>query len=204
MRRWARILTAAGLLALGYWAFQTGSARLYQFRAAPRFAVPSTLETAPADRPAIPPKTPIAPPKAGSPIASLTIPRVALTALILEGAGERELRLGPGHILGTPLPGVGGNFAIAGHRDSFFRPLRLIRLNDTIVVRTHNREYRYSVVSTNIVRPGDVQVLSATRRETLTLVTCYPFLFIGAAPRRFVVRADCVNCGDSTVADSSK
>jgi LPXTG-site transpeptidase (sortase) family protein len=112
----------------------------------------------------------------------------------VEGAGQHELKLGPGHIRTTALPGEGGNVGIAGHRDTFFRPLRFIRRGDTIELITYEREREYRVVSTEIVNPTDTRVLLPTSRETLTLVTCYPFTFIGAAPKRFIVRADCANC----------
>ena len=100
------------------------------------------------------------------------------------------MSLGPGHIPGTPLPGEAGNVAIAGHRDTFFRPLRLIRKNDTIILTTDRGEDQYHVVSTSIVRPDEIQVLYPTGRDTLTLVTCYPFDYVGPAPNRFIVRAE--------------
>jgi sortase A len=96
----------------------------------------------------------------------------------------------PGHIPGTPLPGQSGNVTIAGHRDTFFRPLRLIRKNDTMKLTTLRGEDQYRVVSTDIVAPDDIHVLYPTGRNTLTLVTCYPFYYVGPAPRRFIVRAE--------------
>src|SRR5260370_589049 len=95
-----------------------------------------------------------------------------------------------GHIPGTAVPGQTGNVGISGHRDTFFRPLRNIRQNDTITVTTLVGEYRYRVVSTKIVGPSDVAVLGRSGKEILTLVTCYPFYFVGSAPDRFVVRAE--------------
>jgi sortase A len=109
--------------------------------------------------------------------------------MIVEGVTEPELRLGSGHIPGTALPGERGNVAIAGHRDTVFRPLRSIQANDFIQLVTLDGRYGYRVVSTQIVGPSDVQVLNPTRRDTLTLVTCYPFYFVGPAPKRFIVRA---------------
>jgi sortase A len=126
----------------------------------------------------------------GAVIGSLAIPRLGLQTVVVEGDGDRDLRLAAGHIPGTSLPGQRGNVGIAGHRDTFFRPLRRIRKNDTITVTTLSGEFRYSVVSTEIVKPDNVQVLFPAKTETLTLVTCYPFNFVGPAPRRFIIRAE--------------
>jgi sortase A len=99
------------------------------------------------------------------------------------------LRRAVGHIAGTALPGQTGNIGIAAHRDTFFRPLRNIRRDDVITLTTLGGEYHYRVVSTKIVDPNDVAVLNSDGKEILTLVTCYPFYFIGSAPNRFIVRA---------------
>jgi sortase A len=100
------------------------------------------------------------------------------------------MRRAVGHIPGTALPGERGNVGISGHRDTFFRPLRNIQRNDIIILTTLVSEYRYRVVSTRIVSPNDVAVLDQNGSETLTLVTCYPFYFVGSAPNRFIVRAE--------------
>jgi sortase A len=123
-------------------------------------------------------------------IGRLEIPRLELTAMVMEGTGHTTLRRAVGHIAGTALPGQTGNVGISGHRDTFFRPLRKIRLGDTIAVATRNGSFDYRVVSTKIVRPSDVSVLEAGDGEAVTLVTCYPFYFVGAAPFRFIVRAE--------------
>jgi sortase A len=123
-------------------------------------------------------------------IGRVAIPRLGLSAILIEGDDAKTLRRAVGHIPGTPLPGQPGNVALTGHRDTFFRPLRNIRANDIIVVTTLQGEYRYRVVSTRVVSPGDVGVLKSSADEILTLVTCYPFYFVGAAPDRFIVRAE--------------
>jgi len=186
-----------GLLALGCWSFLFVSARLYQAREAQRFVTERPPEPNSSEAVSRAETLEMAGrlyPSAGSAMAMLAIPRLGLSAIVVEGAGERELKLGPGHIPGTSLPGEDGNVGVAGHRDTFFRPLRLIRKDDAIRLTTHENEYQYKVVSTEIVAPDDVQVLHPTGRETLTLVTCYPFAFVGPAPKRFIVRADCANC----------
>ena len=123
-------------------------------------------------------------------IGRLEIPRLGLSVILMEGDDTKTLRRAVGHIPGTPLPGQAGNTALSGHRDTFFRPLRNIRENDIVVVTTLRGEFRYRVVSTRIVAPEDVAVLNASEGEVLTLVTCYPFYFVGAAPDRFIVRAE--------------
>ncbi len=123
-------------------------------------------------------------------IGRIEIPRLGLSAMVIEGISGRTLRRAVGHIPGTALPGRPGNVGISGHRDTFFRPLRNIRENDIITLTTLFGEYRYRVVSTEVVDPYDVAVLNATGNEVLTLVTCYPFYFVGTAPDRFIVRAE--------------
>ena len=200
MKILARVCLVAGLLALGYWAFEFGGARLFQATESRRFLLqrqqiraPAATDTARSPEAATVPAIPPAP-AAGSAVALLSIPRLDLSLLVVEGASEKELKLGPGHVPGTAMPGAGGNFAVAAHRDTFFRPLRWIRRNDAIVVQVRDRDYHYRVASTEIVQPRDTQVLQPSGHETLTLITCYPFGFIGAAPQRFVVQADCLDC----------
>jgi sortase A len=125
----------------------------------------------------------------GTPLAELSIPRVGLRAAVLHGSDAHTLRLGLGHIESTPLPGESGNVAIAGHRDSFFRPLRNIQVGDDILLDTPQERVHYRVSSFRVVNSYEVSVISPTREPMLTLVTCYPFWFIGQAPDRFVVRA---------------
>ena len=123
-------------------------------------------------------------------IGRIEIARVGISVVVVEGTDDHILRRSAGHILGTALPGKPGNVGIAGHRDTFFRPLRNIRRNDIITLSTPRGEYRYRVVSTKVVSPSDVAVLDSDGNQILTLVTCYPFYFVGAAPSRFIVRAE--------------
>ena len=109
---------------------------------------------------------------------------------MLEGVGSRTLRRGAGHIPATPRPEEGaGNVGIAAHRDSFFRGLKDVRKNDTVELTTLDGTFRYEVEWTKIVQPEDVSVLEPTDEPALTLVTCYPFYYVGSAPQRFIVRA---------------
>ncbi len=123
-------------------------------------------------------------------IGRIDISRLGIAAIIIEGTSATTLRRAVGHISGTGLPGRPGNVGISGHRDTFFRPLRNIRQNDIITLTTLLGEYRYRVVSTKVVSPYDVAVLDSSTNEILTLITCYPFYFVGSAPDRFIVRAE--------------
>jgi len=120
---------------------------------------------------------------------ALRIPRLATFLPVLEGVTESSLLRGPGHLPGTPLPGSVGNSVIAGHRDTHFRVLKNIRIGDEILVEQGNRKFTYKVRETRVVKPTDTSVLRPTRTKTLTLITCYPFRFIGSAPKRFIVTA---------------
>jgi sortase A len=125
----------------------------------------------------------------GAAMAALSIPRVQLSAVVLHGSDARTLQRGAGHLEHTAIPGDTGNIVIAGHRDSFFRPLRHIRLADDIFLETRDGHFHYRVTSLRVVGPGELSVVSPTSEETLTLITCYPFWVLGRAPDRFIVRA---------------
>jgi sortase A len=126
---------------------------------------------------------------AGSPLGRIEISSVGLAAMIMEGIDGKTLRHAVGHIPGTPLPGQPGNVALAGHRDTFFRGLRNIHKDDEITLTTLHGSYRYRVDSTQVVEPQATEVLDNSVDDILTLVTCYPFHFVGPAPKRFIVRA---------------
>ena len=119
----------------------------------------------------------------------LEIPTLGVSTIVREGEDARTLQLAIGHIAGTALPGAPGNMGLAGHRDTFFRRLREINPGDIIRMVAVEGTFNYVVDSTQIVDPDDVWVLDPTPEPSLTLVTCYPFTYIGAAPERFIVRA---------------
>ena len=123
-------------------------------------------------------------------IGRLEISRLGISVIVTEGTSSQVLRRAAGHIAGTRLPGENGNVGISAHRDTFFRPLRNVRQNDIVAMTTPSGSYQYKVVSTKIVPPEDTSVLNDSDSEVLTLVTCYPFYFVGAAPQRFIVRAE--------------
>lgn len=119
----------------------------------------------------------------------IEVPRINLSAVAREGVDTRTLRRAVGHIPGTALPGEEGNAGFAAHRDTFFRPLQGVRRGDEVIVTTPAGVYRYAVTSTRVVEPADVSVLDPAAGPTLTLVTCYPFDYVGSAAKRFIVRA---------------
>ena len=191
--RWAECLfVAAGASLLIWCAVFVIDAHLSQ-----RVARRSLEMASIADPPALPPSPDAAievprqaaPIRTGTAIAALSIPRVHLSAVVLQGSDPQTLRRGPGHLEHTALPGNAGNMVIAGHRDSFFRPLRHVQRGDDVFVETPGRRFHYQVTSLRVVNPHDLSVLEPTDDATLTLITCYPFWVLGNAPDRFVVRA---------------
>jgi len=203
--RWSGyLLCLIGILALSYCGYVLLEARLYQayqswqFEGALKSSKPlaSSGELPPSP---VPPVTPEAIPvfaespaisdRGSVPLGRIEISRIGFAAMVMEGIDNRTLRHAVGHIPGTALPGLQGNVAIAGHRDTFFRGLQYIRKEDEITLTTLHGSYRYRVDSTLVVEPREIWVLEDTGDAILTLVTCYPFNFVGPAPLRFIVRA---------------
>ena len=179
--RWSRaVLVAGSLCLLGDCAFVLANTWLADRQASRAFAQTGAPSPPTSD-------SLIA---AGELVGRLEIPRLKISVAVAEGTDAATLRRAAGHISGTALPGQSGNIGIAGHRDTLFRPLRNARQGDVIMLVTSQGEYRYRVVSTKIVRPTEVAVLKPDGHEILTLITCYPFYFIGPAPDRFIVRAE--------------
>jgi sortase A len=174
----AASLLYTGAVAARVIVLQTRESRMFNSTAAPDHAAP---RHAAAHQKAA---------REGTVIAELTIPSLSMSSMVVEGVSADSLSVGPGHIPGTALPGQRGNVGIAGHRDTVFRALRKIHANDIVILTTAHQRDRYRVVDTQIVRPVDTRPLYPTARDTLTLVTCYPFYFVGHAPERFVVRAE--------------
>jgi len=138
-----------------------------------------------------------APPPPGSILGRLEIPSINLSVMLLQGTDDWTLDRAVGHIEGTALPGQSGNMGIAGHRDGFFRDLRKLARSDTLTLTTLQGRFEYRINTIKIVSPSDTTVLEATRTPTLTLVTCYPFYYVGAAPERYVVTAEMVKMEDA-------
>jgi len=132
---------------------------------------------------------PAPPVRRGDVVGEIEVPRLHLSVMIFEGDDARILERGAGHIPGTALPSSSGNVGIAAHRDTYFRPLRDIHPDDVIAVKTPAGTSRYAVTETEIVPPSDIGVLAPAYGRDLTLVTCYPFYYVGSAPKRFIVHA---------------
>ena len=206
-RRAERILLLLGSALLLFW----GSARVYQ-SAASRAAI-ARFQTKVAGVPSQN-LSPVVDPAVGSrvdfrlwstnritaytesltlkgdlPLAVLRIPGVHLQAPVFDGTDDLTLNRGVGRIQGTARVGSTGNVGIAGHRDGFFRALKDIRVDDVILLDLGGRTEQYVVKNTQIVNPEDTYVLAPTKTQTLTLVTCFPFYFVGSAPQRYIVTA---------------
>jgi LPXTG-site transpeptidase (sortase) family protein len=135
-------------------------------------------------------QTAAAPGPRSGPLARLDIPRVGLSVVVRDGTDEWTLNRGAGHIAGTSYPGSDGNIGIAGHRDGYFRALRDVHPADEILLTSSDGSIeRYRVESATIVKPEDVSVLARRASPSLTLVTCYPFSYVGSAPKRYVLTA---------------
>ncbi|MEP7352545.1 MAG: class D sortase [Acidobacteriota bacterium] len=124
----------------------------------------------------------------GDAVGSIQIPSLHLSTVIFEGSTESTLAVGVGHVSGTGYPGKPGNVVLAGHRDSFFRPLEKVRVGDRIEVTSNGQSAVYEVKNTRIVDPSEVSVMASTGGHTVTLITCYPFFYVGSAPKRFIVQ----------------
>lgn len=179
---------AAGAL-LGSAAWMKVDALWYQHRAGAELAAESAAAPVAASRPRgeAAPAPPIA---IGTPLARLTIPRLDLSVVVAEGVTDQVLRRAVGHVPESAPIGGAGNVALAGHRDTFFRPLERIRVDDRIVLESpQGGRSAYRVEWAALVEPRQVDLLAASGYSSLTLVTCYPFEYVGSAPYRFVVRA---------------
>lgn len=165
-----------GILALGYAGFVFADSNTFQalemkkFKQAGRLSEPHILVE-------------------GDVIGEIQVPRLGLNAIVVQGESTVILRRAVGHLLKSALPGEWGNVALAGHRDTFFRPLRDIRLGDEITFKTQERSFKYLVESIEVVSPTDISVLQSSTGHDLTLLTCFPIYFVGPAPKRLVVRA---------------
>ena len=172
------VLLGIALGCLGIYAYETVEARRFQSDQTAAFNRALSAGAAPGRV------------RAGGLVGMLDVPRLRLTTPVVEGDDDGTLKRAVGHLPDTPLPWEKGNSALAGHRDGLFRPLKDVKIGDEIRFRTTSEQFRYRVTGTSIVKPDDVSVLESRPTETLTLITCYPFNYVGSAPKRFVVHAE--------------
>ncbi|MDE3197538.1 MAG: class D sortase [Acidobacteriota bacterium] len=185
----ARIFFALGCVAAGYCAAQWIDTSLYRYRSIEQLNAARAIgRNARGIRPSMRAEA-----MTGSAASWLDIPRLGLSVPVAEGTGSQILRRAAGHIEGTAFPDEAGNVGIAAHRDTLFRKLSGIRPGDAILLTTTSGQYKYSVEWMKVVAPRDVQVLAGAHDPELTLVTCYPFGYLGSAPERFIVRARLVD-----------
>jgi sortase A len=167
---------AAGVFALGYAGYVVAESRIYQQMA---------IKTFQRAGPLLEPHSPAE----GEVVGEIELPRVGIHAIVLNGDSPAQLRHAVGHLSKSALPGERGNVVIAGHRDTFFRPLQNVLTGDEIRFTTRGQRFEYVVLSVEVVEPTDVRVLRSSTGHELTLLTCFPFRFVGPAPKRFVVHA---------------
>ena len=187
-----RAFFACAVLLLGYCAFALVDAWIFQRRESRE--LDRLLRDRQVASEGTPQAEPSTAPKAASAdadglIGRIEIPRLLLSAVVVEGVDKTTLRRAVGHIPGTALPGHSGNVGLAGHRDTFFRSLKDVKIKDEIQLSTLEGNFNYKVESLRVVDPDNVGVLAASGGNVLTLVTCYPFYFVGPAPQRWIVRA---------------
>jgi len=205
---WSRLFLLLGLAAIGWFAYVWLDARIYQIvqrRQLDAIVWTQNMESralaqAPViEAPALKAKRLVP----GSVIGELEIPRIGLSVIVIEGDSASILRRAAGHLEGSALPGGPGNVGIAAHRDTFFHALRDIRNNDAITMNTARGSYQYKVESIQVVEPDNLSVLADSFKPTLTLITCYPFGYVGPAPKRFVVRARLISSDSPGEADAT-
>lgn len=186
-----KLLYLAGFVLLGIYGLAQLDAGLYEAVQSRRLALMLRAERV--DEPSPEPQRVAAATRAEARrsglVGRLEIERLGVSAIVSEGIDSRTLRRAIGHLPETALPGEDGNVVLAGHRDSFFRGLRDVRPGDRVAITTPDGTFDYEVKWAVVVEPEQIEVAGATRRPSLTLITCYPFDYVGPAPQRFVVRA---------------
>ena len=175
------VLMLLGALLLVYVAVQYGTMYAEQHRLAREWERQNAVHPGAAAEPAV-----------ADGLTKVTIPKINLDAIVVEGTGRKQLLLGPGHMTETPAPGEVGNAVITGHRDTFFRHIYELSKGDEIDVRRNGKLLTYEVIGKKVVEPEDVSVLKQSKDKRLTLITCYPTYYIGPAPERLVVFAKLV------------
>ncbi len=193
-RHFSAILIVIGALLLGYVGYEYGSMVWMQHNLQKQWAAQqgqrSSRDAASAEFP-------------DDGLTRLTIPKIDLAAVVVEGTGRKQLLLGPGHMESTAAPGEKGNAVITAHRDTFFRHIYELKKGDEVLVQRNGKTFRYAVQSKRVVDPEDVSVAKQTDDSRLTLITCYPTYYIGPAPQRLVVVSKLVDSGSPALSGAS-
>lgn len=195
-RHLSALFIAFGLILLSYAGIQYGDMYWSQRELQKQWAEQQNNHSAAAQNAAV---TPVV----DDGLTRLTIPRIDLAAVVVEGTGRKQLLLGPGHMESTPAPGEIGNSVISAHRDTFFRHIYELQKGDEIVVQRNGKTFKYAVLGKQVVQPTDYSVVDQTKDARLTLITCYPTYYIGPAPERLVVVSKLLNDDANKQADAT-
>ena len=183
----SRALIVAGLALIAWPVYVSTDSAIAQWSGRRELTRAAQEDTIVVRRPGTAPEPTVAP---GTVLGQFDVPRLGLSYVILEGTDNRTLDRSVGHVEGTGLPGSAGNISIAGHRDRHFRKLEWITRDDQIVLTSRGgARYVYRVEWSRVFKPGDIQVLDESHGPAITLITCFPFEYVGAAPLRLIVRA---------------
>ena len=188
------LLVTVGILLLLYVAVQYGSMYAEQHKLAQEWERQNQLASTPLAA------TPVSDHPEHDSLTRLSIPKINLDAIVVEGTSRHSLLLGPGHMESSALPGELGNSVITGHRDTFFRHIYELNKGDEILVQRDGKMYRYEVTGKRVVEPSDISVTHSSSDARLTLITCYPTYYIGPAPERLVVFSKLVPDGTDNAA----
>jgi len=174
------LMTIFGVVLLAYVGWEYGSMYFEQRRLAREFEQQQQQQQQSSASAPVPVR-------AEDTLTRLSVPKIDLESVVVEGTNHRALLLGPGHLTDTPAPGESGNSVISGHRDTFFRHLNDLQMGDEVLVQRGGKTFRYQVTGKRVVEPTDLSVIAPTKDPEMTLITCYPTYYIGPAPKRLVV-----------------
>ena len=192
-QRFSLLLLLLGAVLLAYVSWEYGSMYFQQRRLAREWQRQQEVEQQNSV------STP-APETAGDTLTRLSVPKINLESVVVEGTSHSALLIGPGHLQDTPAPGESGNSVISGHRDTFFRHLNDLQMGDEVLVQRGGKTFTYKVTGKRVVEPTDLSVIAPTKDPEMTLITCYPTYYIGPAPKRLVVFSKLVTDAPQTAA----
>ncbi len=187
-RHYSAVLIVVGVLLLGYVGWEYGDMAWSQHQLQKQWAEQQAKASSVSHDPAQ-----VA---TDDGLTRITIPKIDLAAVVVEGTNRKQLMLGPGHMKETAAPGENGNAVITAHRDTFFRHIYELSKGDNIEIRRNGKLFTYEVTGKKVVNPDDLSVIRQGKDKKLTLITCYPTSYIGPAPERLVVFSKLVEKND--------